>query len=253
MNELTFRYSIRSKLSGRVESPAELGAKFVATLDALSHIDSSVFANWEVINLPEQVALPLAAARARIGTIINDNVCRDDAKEPEPESGYTAVAYTNTAIRSRELYLTVRAGGNTKAETWFQAGQHRIFPDSAVVNYPLFRAAMLAINVQWPPSWACASAFRMDYDKAPLSPAAVLFPYSIFHIPWFAYLSEQLIGELQVPTEVITEHIPDGGLLMTVTKDRLDPTNPDHLRSARVLAETMIARTGYQPGGTTRV
>lgn len=253
MNELAFRYSIRSSLPGRSEKPAALGVKVLATLDSLSGIDSSIFTNWEVIDLPERASLPLAAARARIGTIVENNVARDDLKEPEPRSGYTAVAFTSTADRSREIFLTIKAGGNVRGETWLQAGQHKIFPDSLVVTYPLFNAAMLSINAIWPPSWACASAFRMDYYQAPLLPGMPLFPYSVFHIPWFAYLSASLTAGLKVPAEILTERTPDGGLLMTATEDRLDPTNPDHVRRARVLAEIMIARTGYQRGGTTRV
>jgi len=31
---------------------------------------------------------------------------------------------------------------------------------------------------------------------------------------------------------------------LTVTEDRLDPTNAERLRRARTLAETMIAQTG---------
>jgi hypothetical protein len=33
---------------------------------------------------------------------------------------------------------------------------------------------------------------------------------------------------------------------MTATTERLDPTNPEHVRRARILAETMIACTGYR-------
>jgi hypothetical protein len=36
--------------------------------------------------------------------------------------------------------------------------------------------------------------------------------------------------------------------LMTATEKRLDPTNPEHLQRARILAETLIARTGYKSG-----
>jgi hypothetical protein len=46
------------------------------------------------------------------------------------------------------------------------------------------------------------------------------------------------------PPDITTGRTPDGGLLMTVTEDRLDPTNPEHLRRASTLAETMIAQTG---------
>ena len=187
-----------------------------------------------------------------MNTIVDNNVARDDLKEPEPQSGYTTVAFTGTAIRSRELYLTIKTGGSVRGETWLQAGQHKAFPDPAVVTYPLFRAAMLAINTIWPPSWACASAFRMGYYQVPLVPGTPLFPYSVFHIPWFAYLSASLAAGLEFSPEILAESMPDGGLLMIATEERLDPTNLEHARRARILAEIMIGRTGYQRGGTTR-
>ena len=84
----------------------------------------------------------------------------------------------------------------------------------------------------------------MHYDKTPLSLSAPLFPYSRFHIPWIAYLSAPLASGLQLPAEIATERTPDGGLLMTATKERLDQANPEHLRRARILAEIMIARAG---------
>jgi hypothetical protein len=31
---------------------------------------------------------------------------------------------------------------------------------------------------------------------------------------------------------------------MTATEERLDPSNPEHWRRARILAETMVSRTG---------
>ena len=49
---------------------------------------------------------------------------------------------------------------------------------------------------------------------------------------------------LQLPEEILTERTPDGGLLMIAAEERLDPTNPDHLRRSRILAETMIAHSG---------
>jgi hypothetical protein len=84
----------------------------------------------------------------------------------------------------------------------------------------------------------------MHYDKVPLTAAASLFPYSRFHIPWFVYLSSPLASGLQTPEEIRGERTPDGGLLMTATEERLDPTSPEHLRRARILAELMIARAG---------
>jgi hypothetical protein len=45
------------------------------------------------------------------------------------------------------------------------------------------------------------------------------------------------------PPDVVTEHAPGGGLLLSATEDNFDLTNPEHLRRARLLAETMISHT----------
>jgi hypothetical protein len=86
----------------------------------------------------------------------------------------------------------------------------------------------------------------MHYDKMPLSAGAPLFPYSRHHIPWIAYLSAPFVSGLQLPAEIRAERTPNGGLLMTATEEGYDPTNPEHLRRARILAETMITRTGQK-------
>jgi len=88
----------------------------------------------------------------------------------------------------------------------------------------------------------------MDYDESPLIPGATLFPYTRFHIPWLAYLSAPLASDFQLPAEIRSERTPDGALLLTATEERLEPTNPEHLRRARLLAETMIARAGDDRG-----
>jgi hypothetical protein len=75
-------------------------------------------------------------------------------------------------------------------------------------------------------------------------PAEPTFPESIFHIPWIAYLSAPLASGIELPSEIRTERMPDAGLLMVATEERLDPEIPEHARRARILAETMIARTG---------
>jgi hypothetical protein len=75
----------------------------------------------------------------------------------------------------------------------------------------------------------------------PLDPT---FPYSVFHIPWIAYLSAEDASEVMLPRDILTEPTPDGGLLMSATTDRLDPMNSEHARRARILADLMIARMG---------
>jgi hypothetical protein len=256
MNTSAFDYSVRLPFAAGPVSPGWLGARFLATLDALTQIDPNIFPDWEVGDLPAMKGYPLAVARSRIADIIDHNVSLDDAGQPEPESDYAAVAHTT--IDARSLRMTVWAN---HWNVWLKAGDEMVPPDPAIVTYPLFRAALLAINAIWQQQWACVQAFRWNYamvpvhggtggysfEDRPMLPQDPTFPYSIFHIPWIAYLSAALATGVQLAPEIATERTADGGLLMTATKDRLDPDNSEHARCARIIAETMIAATGYQP------
>jgi len=71
MSTSAFRYSIRLPFAARQVSPEWLGSKFLATLDALTQIDSNIFPDWEVGDLPAMKGYPLAAARPRIAEIIS--------------------------------------------------------------------------------------------------------------------------------------------------------------------------------------
>ena len=85
-------------------------------------------------------------------------------------------------------------------------------------------------------------AFRIDsVDRIPLDPT---FPRSIFHMPWMAFVSAERSAGLRVVRDIATECTDNDGLLMTATMARLDPTNREHVRRARILAETLIACVG---------
>jgi hypothetical protein len=86
-------------------------------------------------------------------------------------------------------------------------------------------------------------------EMGPMIPTEPTFPQSVFHIPWIAYLSAPLAFGTELPSEIRTERIPDGGLLMVATEQRLDPDLPEHARRARILAETLIARTATGNAG----
>jgi len=261
MSKLAFRYNIRSDLPPRVEDPAALGTRFLSTVDALSRIDPNVFHDWQVMKYPAAASLPLEAARPRIASIIENAVYRDDLREPLPEYGYTAGALVTNTDKSRNISLRIKTGGTTKGDTSLETGEWNVFPDPAIVTYPLFKAALLALNANWPPIWACAYAFRSNTVKVPgtypdsmqgyrlkslpMIPSDPTFQDSIFHVPWIAYLSAPLATGVTLPREITIERVPDGGLLMIATTERLDPENPDHLRRARLILETMLARTGY--------
>jgi hypothetical protein len=249
MNAQRFLYGIWLVRPQRCETPAVIGQKFLETLDALSAADP-FFTPWNVLEKSPMAVLPLATARPRIATIVENNVVRNDSDQPEPQSGYSAIGVTDNPITSRVVTLTVDAGAVVPgSHVMLKVGDPYLAPtDPAIVSYSRFRQALLAMSAIWQPAWSYACAFRMDYWKAPIAPGAPVIRYNPFHITWIAYLSSKVAtGFVVPPAEVRTEHAPGGGILLSATEENFDPTNADHLRRAHILAETMIAQTGDEP------
>jgi len=244
MNE-HFKYSIRAVANVPAESSSVLGAKFLDSLDTLSRIDPTIFTNWEIMDFPARGSLSLAAARPSIGAIVEANVTRNDDGQPSVYYGYSCVAFTDNAAKSRNVSLRIKAGGKAEGSIWLQTGSYKAAADPSILTFGFFKATLLAINAIWSPPWSCAQAFRLGYNDVPLFPGAPLFPYSRFHIPWLAYLSAPLATGMQMPRDIQIETTADGGMLMIATEERLDPIKPEHLARARILAEILIARTGY--------
>jgi hypothetical protein len=255
MNDVFYRYFIRSGWHGRMDTPAAIGAKFLKTLDALSGIDP-IFANWEIIDARDMSSMSLAAARSQIADIVENNIVRDDFDKPFPAYGYHAHARAGRFRDPRSVGFSVDAGGKLTGGTVLEFAEHDVAPDPAIVTYALFKAALLAINAVWLAPWACAQTIRsgaisvpIDFggvqafrlDSVPQVPGDPTFPDTVFHIPWIAYLSSELAAGLTLAPQILTERTPDGGFLMSATKERLDPANPEHSRRARILAEILIA------------
>jgi hypothetical protein len=246
MKAQRFLFSIWLVRPQRRETPAVIGQKFLDTLDALSEADP-FFTPWNVLEKSAMAVLPLATARPRIAAIVENNVVRNDGGQPEPQSGYSAIALTDNPITSRIVNVTVNAGAVVPgSHVMLAVGDPSLAPtDPAIVSYSRFRQALLAMTALWQPAWSYACAFRMDYWKAPIVPGAPVISYSPFHVPWIAYLSPTFSRGLVVPSsDLRTEHAPGGGVLPSATEEAFDPTNPEHLRRAQLLAETMISRAG---------
>jgi hypothetical protein len=258
-NDANYCYFIRSDWKRRPEPISAISAKFVETLDALSAI-YPMFADWEIFDARNMASFFLASARSRVAAVIENNVVRDDFGQPLPNCGYHASARAGIFKDPRSVRFRFDAGGQYEGGTSLQFADFDIPPDPEIVTYPLLKSALLAINAIWQAPWACVTAFRSDVVKVPIQlgalqatridsplqvPSDDSFPYSIFHIPWIAYLSAPLAANVRLAPEVLTERTPDGGLLMIVTEERLDLTKPEHRRGARILAETLIGATGY--------
>jgi hypothetical protein len=262
MNQMNYRYFLRSGWRGRPETTTAIGTKFIETLHALSAIDP-IFTSWEIVNIRNMSSFSLAAAPSRVAATIEDNVVRNDYGEPRPDDGYHAVATVGVFKDPRSVTFKADAGGKYGGGTNLEFGDYGVAADLSIVTYPLYRAALLAINAIWQAPWACAQASRTDsvetpiqlgdlkatrIDSAPAVPSDPAFPYSVFHIPWIAYLSAELGAGLRLTPEILTERTADGGLLMSVTTERFDPASREHLRGARILVEALIAATGGRYG-----
>jgi hypothetical protein len=259
---INYQYSVRgSWLRPADEKPPFIGAKFLQTLDALSGIDP-LFTGWQFTGtwqIPEEHRsefVPLAAGRERIVEIVESGVYIDDFNEPCPEYGHSVFAVAGARGPRHVSFVA-----STRDQSFdLSFGDSGMATDLSIVIYPLFKAALLVISAVWHAQWACARAFRTDYvsvpvdfgsgvpafriDSLPKVPLDPTFPKSIFHVPWIAYLSAACAAGVTRGRDILTERTPDGGLLLSATTERLDPTNPEDVRRARILAETMIARTG---------
>jgi len=122
MNEVPFKYSIRTHPAQNAGGPESIGERFIRTLDSLTKSNPSVFTDWEIINLPAKSSVPLAAARPRIGAMIENNVARDQMGDPDPNYGYDAMAFTRVDDRSRGIHLWINAGGKRNGQVWLQTG-----------------------------------------------------------------------------------------------------------------------------------
>jgi hypothetical protein len=261
MTPINYRYFIQGHWTGpAAEQPAVTGAKFLRTLDSLNAIDPlfsdwQVNRNWKITQDDQPRVLPLATARDHIVEIVERGIAHDDFGKPTPSYGYSVLGVAG-ARGPRRVAFSARTGTQYFR---LEFGEHNIESDLSIVTFPLFKKVLQAISAAWDAQWSYAQAIRNDVvkvpiefapgvrafrmDTAPSVPLDPTFPKSAFHVPWIAYLSVERAAGVTLGREILTERTPDGGLLMSATTDRLDPMNPEHVRQARILAETMIACT----------
>ncbi len=113
MNEVPFDYSIRTHPAWIEGSPDSIGDRFIRTLDALSESEPSIFTNWEITDRPTKSSVPLATARSRIGTMVENNVARGELDEPDPDYGYDVWAFTRVDDQSRAIQLWINGVEST--------------------------------------------------------------------------------------------------------------------------------------------
>jgi hypothetical protein len=141
----------------------------------------------------------------------------------------------------QQFLFVVTAGSDYEGKSSFELNPTPLSPppDPAVITYRMFKGVLLAMISVWPAPWANARCSIWG-EKPPTLPGEPPFPYSGYQMPWISYLSAERAGPLGPLSGVISERTPDGGLLMSATTDKFDPTNLTHMRRSHHMAEIMI-------------
>ncbi|WP_158917390.1 Imm52 family immunity protein [Caulobacter sp. S45] len=248
-------YSIESVWLDRTENPKFIGEKFIATLNSLSR-GNQIFRNWGVSDVPESHDLAaledahnisLDQASENITDFVKGHIhYYEDTNQLDKDFGYDLLAFNNFEedenTNPKDLIVAITAGAKFKNRANFMAGGYWMEPDPSVVTFPIFSLAIRTLIRIWAPTWANARAGGWN-DAAGSIPSAYKALWGQhFLAPWMSYLSAPLAEGLHPPPDILAERLSDGGLLMIATEDRLDPTNPEHMRRAKLLADIMLQR-----------
>ena len=223
-------YYIRGSWEARAETPDELAARFLRMINSLKEIDPA-FSLWTCgKKRPKKFEL----VRDRYAEEIAAGLSRSDWGEPTPIYGYSFAAVTRDVPRERYFVVTCHAGGTVDTPfpnaVTLTTSSFKLRPDPNVVNYRVFRPALLAIVAAWNP--VRAGAYSQQLIQ--LNESASRFPAA-----WIQYLCPWLAEKITPPSTVLSEHLPNGGLLMSATTETFDINNPAHLKAAQDMAAAM--------------
>jgi hypothetical protein len=243
----TVLYGLTSAWTSPQETAAGVGGKLLRLLKLFEPLDPS-FNDWwstdqdQTTGREGERQVSFAALEPRIASWVADHAWRDDWGGQDPELGYQLGAFNGLVAdlpTSRSLEVILTAGSMFVNHSRIGIGSPYHPPAPDLVRYDLFRGALLALISVWPSPWANVKCSIWGEDP-PTPTGEPPFPYSRFQMPWISYLCAERAAQLGPLPDLITERTPDGGLLMSATTERFDPTNLQHLRSSRHMASIMI-------------
>lgn len=248
---MTLVYRIASAWPSRPDAPEAIGRKFIETLALFERADP-LLANWwtsthNTHTYEHGPPTAIATLQSHFGDWLEGSMVRDDWGDPDPSEGYMLGGLNGfppgSLLNDRQFLFVVKAGSVCKGKSSFELRPRVTLPDPAVITYPMFKGVLLAMVAVWPAPWANAKCSIWG-EKPPTLPGEPPFPYSGYQMPWISYLSAERAASLGPLPDLITERTPDGGLLMSATTDKFDPTNLEHMRRSRHMAEIMIEHAG---------
>jgi hypothetical protein len=256
---MTGEIIINSYWGPRPERPAELAGRCRQLLDRLASI-SPHFSNWSFVGrAPSSVAGQYKGpdgvadffrdqyrtvaleylSGGGLADLIDAGVCRDSDDSPVPLSGYLFGAFTGSGRDAQSVSLNAHVGNSLPDNYYINSIQIKT-PQLPHRQHPAFTlqtliAMMLAVTHFWDTTWA---AICPD-DLLTLWPPSYMTRRASFNLAWVTYLSPRFAPMVTPPRSAIVEHTPEGGLVMTATRDRFDVANPAHLAVARDIESAM--------------
>jgi hypothetical protein len=223
-------YYIRASWEARAETPDELAGRFLRMIDALKEIDP-VFSLW---TCGRKRLVDFEKVRDRYAEEVAAGFARNDWGEPTPVYGYSFGAVTRDTPRERFFAVRCNAGGTACSPfpnaVTLTTSSNKATLDPNVVGNRVFRPALLAIVDAWEP--VRAGAYSQQLIQ--LNESASRFPAA-----WIQYLCPWLAQKITPPPTVLSERLPNGGLLMSATTETFDVDNPAHLKAAQDMAAAM--------------
>jgi hypothetical protein len=249
---------MRSSDSGGVETPDVIGEKYIRTLDALSRADPALsgWVIWEDHTTLDQLVawvedgekepapirpVPIEEARKAMTALVETNVYLDEWGEEHPDHGFTIIAVNRYNKTPRGVSVTVHAGSKHKENDWsVDFGDGGLAPpDPSLINFPMMDGIFRTMISTWPTPWARLRGSTSDSELRPAFIGWTSVETFRHEITWIGYLSAALAPGFEPPPDLISERMPDGGVLMLSARGRPDPANAEEMRRSALLTEIM--------------
>jgi hypothetical protein len=212
----------------RAEPLSACAARLARTLGELAAVHPNL-AHWKQQAKTRSAADKPFCATPPSPTELEDILSRgrhftDVGRKPMPELGHSVAAWNGLdTAQSVSLHLSV----NVTYKPWLypnNVGISGLTSGNELVDEPLLKRMLLSLAQCWDADWGAVDTWaykgpRRDLNNKPL------LPYG----GWLTYLSPTLAGEIASPADVDGEQTFDGGLLMSVSKEPLDISNPAHI------------------------
>jgi hypothetical protein len=229
-------YDITSYWGARPEAADALAGRLKRFLGRLSAIGPE-YSSWSFARAGKRGRLDPSDIRA-LATMIEKSVARSDDGRPEPESGYQIVFgnWNDRASNLESIVFHVNAGCSYDASYFTNCVSLATEPQPrgtpSRYTYEVLKAIMLAIIDCWDVTYCAA----INSDLLYLEPSPAELGRAFFRLAWIAYISPRLASLLRPPPPLMTERLPNGGILMTATTEQFEVDNPDHVAGARGIA-----------------